>query len=99
MTAKEYFVKYSGPIVHEIEEKKTDCLLKFAQEMVQETITIIAGKTSKEDSCVLGVCRQQCQKFDRIAEMFEETYGHPILKKGSFPIILCRQIPELEGRL
>ena len=48
---------------------------------------------------LIGICKQQCQKFDRIAELFERDYGRRILKKGGFNTTLMKRIPELEGRL
>ena len=68
-------------------------------ELYNETIQLIGNSKSHADSAVIGICKQQCQKFDRIAELFERDYGRRILKKGGFNTTLMKRIPELEGRL
>lgn len=99
MKAKEYYEKYQGLIFIELKSKKVDKILELVAELYNETIQLIENSKSHADSAVIGICKQQCQKFDRIAELFERDYGHRILKKGGFNTTLMKRIPELEGRL
>lgn len=99
MKAKEYFEKYARPIINDFAGRKTDILEAMIAELYNETIDKIQESKSKTDSTVIGICRQQCQKYDRITEMFEDQYGRIILKKDGFKKILVKRIPELEGRI
>lgn len=99
MKAKEYYEKYQSVIVVGLKSKKVDKIQELVAELYDETIQLIANSKSHADSTVIGICRQQCQKFDRIAELFERDYGRRILKKGGFNTTLMKRIPELEGRL
>lgn len=99
MKAKEYYDKYQSIIVVGLKGKKVDKIQELVAELYNETIQLIANSKSHADSAVVGICKQQCQKFDRIAELFERDYGHRILKKGGFNTTLMKRIPELEGRL
>ena len=99
MKAKEYYDKYQSVIVVGLKGKKVDKIQELVAELYNETIQLIANSKSHADSAVVGICKQQCQKFDRIAELFERDYGRRILKKGGFNITLMKRIPELEGRL
>lgn len=99
MKAKEYYEKYQSVIVVGLKGKKVDKIQELVAELYNETIQLIASSKSHADSAVVGVCKQQCQKFDRIAELFERDYGRRILKKGGFNTTLMKRIPELEGRL
>lgn len=99
MKAKEYYDKYQGLIFIELKSKKVDKIQELVAELYNETIQLIGNSKSHSDSAVIGICKQQCQKFDRIAELFERDYGRRILKKGGFNTTLMKRIPELEGRL
>lgn len=99
MKAKEYYDKYQSVIVIGLKGKKVDKIQELVAELYNETIQLIANSKSHADSAVVGICKQQCQKFDRIAELFERDYGRRILKKGGFNTTLMKRIPELEGRL
>lgn len=99
MKAKEYYDKYQSVIVVGLKGKKVDKIQELVAELYNETIQLIANSKSHADSAVIGICKQQCQKFDRIAELFERDYGRRILKKGGFNTTLMKRIPELEGRL
>lgn len=99
MKAKEYYEKYQGIIVADLKGKKVEKIQKLVAELYNETIQLIGNSKSHADSAVIGICKQQCQKFDRIAELFERDYGRRILKKGGFNTTLMKRIPELEGRL
>ena len=99
MKAKEYYEKYQGLIFIELKSKKVDKILELVAELYNETIQLIENSKSHADSAVIGICKQQCHKFDRIAELFERDYGRRILKKGGFNTTLMKRIPELEGRL
>lgn len=99
MKAKEYYDKYQSVIVIGLKGKKVDKIQELVGELYNETIQLIANSKSHADSAVVGICKQQCQKFDRIAELFERDYGRRILKKGGFNTTLMKRIPELEGRL
>ena len=99
MKAKEYYEKYQSVIVVGLKGKKVDKIQELVAELYTETIQLIANSKSHADSAVVGICKQQCQKFDRIAELFERDYGRRILKKGGFNTTLMKRIPELEGRL
>lgn len=99
MKAKEYYDKYQSIIVVGLKGKKVDKIQELVAELYNETIQLIANLKSHADSAVVGICKQQCQKFDRIAELFERDYGRRILKKGGFNTTLMKRIPELEGRL
>ena len=99
MKAKEYYEKYQGIIFTELKNKKVDKIQELVAELYNETIRLIGNSKSHADSAVVGICKQQCQKFDRIAELFERDYGRRILKKGGFNTTLMKRIPELEGRL
>lgn len=99
MKAKEYYKKYQSVIVVGLKGKKVDKIQELVAELYNETIQLIANSKSHADSAVVGICKQQCQKFDRIAELFERDYGRRILKKGGFNTTLMKRIPELEGRL
>ena len=99
MKAKEYYEKYQSVIVVGLKRKKVDKIQELVAELYNETIEQIANSKSHADSAVIGICKQQCQKFDRIAELFERDYGRRILKKGGFNTTLMKRIPELEGRL
>ena len=99
MKAKEYYEKYQSVIVVGLKSKKVNKIQELVAELYDETIQLIANSKSHADSTVIGICRQQCQKFDRIAELFEHDYGRRILKKGGFNTTLMKRIPELEGRL
>lgn len=99
MKAKEYYEKYQSVIVIGLKGKKVDKIQELVAELYNETIQLIANSKSHADSTVVGICKQQCQKFDRIAELFERDYGRRILKKGGFNTTLMKRIPELEGRL
>lgn len=99
MKAKEYYDKYQSVIVVGLKSKKVDKIQELVAELYNETIQLIANSKSHADSAVVGICKQQCQKFDRIAELFERDYGRRILKKGGFNTTLMKRIPELEGRL
>ena len=99
MKAKEYYEKYQSVIVVGLKGKKIDKIQELVAELYNETIQLIANSKSHADSAVVGICKQQCQKFDRIAELFERDYGRRILKKGGFNTTLMKRIPELEGRL
>lgn len=99
MKAKEYYEKYQSVIVVGLKDKKVDKIQELVAELYNETIQLIANSKSHADSAVVSICKQQCQKFDRIAELFERDYGRRILKKGGFNTTLMKRIPELEGRL
>ena len=99
MKAKEYYDKYQSVIIVGLKGKKVDKIQELVAELYNETIQLIANSKSHADSAVVGICKQQCQKFDRIAELFERDYGRRILKKGRFNTTLMKRIPELEGRL
>mgnify|MGYP004663154815 CR=1 FL=1 len=99
MKAKEYYEKYSWPIINDFANKKTELVQALVAELYNETIQLIGNSKSHADSAVIGICKQQCQKFDRIAELFERDFGRKILKKGGFNTTLMKRIPELEGRL
>ena len=99
MKAKEYYEKYQSVIVVGLKGKKVDKIQELVAELYNETIQLIASSKSHANSAVVGICKQQCQKFDRIAELFERDYGRRILKKGGFNTTLMKRIPELEGRL
>ena len=99
MKAKEYYEKYQGIIFADLKNKKVDKIQALVAELYNETIAKIEASKSHADSAVIGICKQQCQKFDRIAELFERDYGRRILKKGGFNTTLMKRIPELEGRL
>jgi hypothetical protein len=99
MKAKEYYEKYQSVIVVGLKGKKVDKIQELVAELYNETIQLIGNSKSHADSAVIGICKQQCQKFDRIAELFERDYGRRILKKGGFNTTLMKRIPELEGRL
>lgn len=99
MKAKEYYEKYQSVIVVGLKGKKVDKIQELVAELYNETIQLIANSKSHADSAVVGICKQQCQKFDRIAELFERDYGRRILKKGGFNTTLMKRIPELEDRL
>lgn len=99
MKAKEYYDKYQSVIVVGLKGKKVDKIQELVAELYNETIQLIANSKSHADSAVVGICKQQCQKFDRIAELFERDYGRRILKKGGFNTTLMKRIPELEDRL
>lgn len=99
MKAKEYYEKYQSVIVVGLKGKKVDKIQELVAELYNETIQLIGNSKSHADSTVIGICKQQCQKFDRIAELFERDYGRRILKKGGFNTTLMKRIPELEGRL
>lgn len=99
MKAKEYYDKYQSVIVVGLKGKKVDKIQELVAELYNETIQLIANSKSHADSAIVGICKQQCQKFDRIAELFERDYGRRILKKGGFNTTLMKRIPELEGRL
>ena len=99
MKAKEYYDKYQSVIVVGLKGKKVDKIQELVAELYNETIQLIGNSKSHADSAVIGICKQQCQKFDRFAELFERDYGRRILKKGGFNTTLMKRIPELEGRL
>ena len=99
MKAKGYYEKYQGIIVADLKGKKVEKIQELVAELYNETIQLIGNSKSHADSAVIGICKQQCQKFDRIAELFERDYGRRILKKGGFNTTLMKRIPELEGRL
>ena len=99
MKAKEYYDKYQSVIVVGLKGKKVEKIQELVAELYNETIQLIGNSKSHADSAVIGICKQQCQKFDRIAELFERDYGRRILKKGGFNTTLMKRIPELEGRL
>ena len=99
MKAKEYYEKYQSVIVVGLKGKKVEKIQELVAELYNETIQLIGNSKSHADSAVVGICKQQCQKFDRIAELFERDYGRRILKKGGFNTTLMKRIPELEGRL
>lgn len=99
MKAKEYYEKYQSVIIVGLKGKKVDKIQELVAELYNETIQLIGDSKSHADSAVIGICKQQCQKFDRIAELFERDYGRRILKKGGFNTTLMKRIPELEGRL
>ena len=99
MKAKEYYEKYQSVIVVGLKGKKVDKIQELVAELYNETIQLIANSKSHANSAVVGICKQQCQKFDRIAELFERDYGRRILKKGGFNTTLMKRIPELEGKL
>lgn len=99
MKAREYYEKYKRPIINDFANKRTELVQALVADLYNETIDRIDHLKSHADSAVIGVCKQQCQKFDRIAELFEAEYGRRILKKGGFNTTLMKRIPELEGRL
>lgn len=99
MKAKEYYEKYKRPIINDFASKKINLVQALVAELYNETIQLIGNSKSHADSAVIGICKQQCQKFDRIAELFERDYGRKILKKGGFNTTLMKRIPELEGKL
>lgn len=99
MKAKEYYEKYQSVIIVGLKGKKVDKIQELVAELYNETIQLIGNSKSHADSTVIGIFKQQCQKFDRIAELFERDYGRRILKKGGFNTTLMKRIPELEGRL
>lgn len=99
MKAKEYYEKYQNLIFIELKNKKVDKIQELVAELYNETIQLIGNSKSHANSAVVGICKQQCQKFDRIAELFERDYGRRILKKGGFNTTLMKRIPELEGKL
>lgn len=99
MKAKEYYEKYQSIIIIELRNKNVEVIQELVAELYNETIQLIGNSKSHADSAVIGICKQQCQKFDRIAELFERDYGRRILKKGGFNTTLMKRIPELEGRL
>ena len=67
MKAKEYYEKYSWPIINDFANKKTELVQALVAELYNETIQLIGNSKSHADSAVIGICKQQCQKFDRIA--------------------------------
>ena len=99
MKAKEYYEKYQGLIFIELKSKKVDKIQELVAELYNETIQLIASSKSHANSAVVGICKQQCQKVDRIAELFGRDDGRRILKRGGVNTTLMKRIPELEGRL
>lgn len=99
MKAKEYYEKYQSVIITELKNKKLDMIQELVAELYNETIQLIANSKSHSDSTVIGICKQQCQKYNRIASLFQHNYGRPVLRMNAFNKVLVRHIPELEGRL
>lgn len=99
MKAKEYYEKYQSVIITELKSKKVGMIQELVAELYNETIQLIANSKSYADSTVVGICRQQCQKYNRIASLFQHNYGRPVLRMNAFEKVLIRHIPELEGRL
>ena len=103
MKAKEYFEKYEGDIIKEAmsgdakgDGPSAKMLIEFTKEMKQ----IIEARHVRIDRGVIHVIREQNQKWNAVANLFEKKYGVSPIKRDGFYKVMQKEIgglPNING--
>lgn len=84
MKAKEYFEKYFTDLDSISAEEIYNRLRAFLKAMNEESRDIANMRHVKLDSGVLGVLREQSNKWNAVGRLIEKKYGAPLLKQDGF---------------
>lgn len=84
MKAKEYFEQYHEEIYNELVTGGTKNLTKLLVALLHETIDICEKRHVKFDRGAQAVAKEQNDKWNAIANLFEKKYGAVILKQNGF---------------
>lgn len=87
MKAKEYFEKYDQDIWTEWQDQemhRDGPMAKLYIEMSSELRKIMDVRQVNSDSGMLGVLREQNQKWNAILNLFEKKYGKSPISRNGF---------------
>lgn len=99
MKAKEYFDKYSKQIVEEDKRDEAATIRKMYMDFVSEMKSMIESRHVKTDNGVIGIIREQNQKWNSIVNMFQAEYTFSPIARNGFAGAIGEQIPETKERL
>lgn len=98
MRAKEYFDQYHEGIYNETANTGgTENLTNLLKELLKEVIDICEKRNVKFDRGANAVIKEQNDKWNAIAGLFEKKYGVEVLKRNGFQIWLDYQMKQEMG--
>lgn len=84
MKAKEYFEKYHEGLYEEYQTGERKHLSNLLTEMLREATDILEKRKVKFDRGLMGVIKEQNDKWNAIVNLLEKKYGVLILKRDGF---------------
>lgn len=98
MKAREYFANYYDAIIKEVSGgTENKALSRLLIAMLDETIDICEDRHIRLMTGMQNVIREQNNKWNTIANMFERRYGSPVLKKDGFSAWIGKRLSEKLG--
>lgn len=94
MKAKEYFEKYEERIMKKNAET-VEAIREMVDEFLAEAEKLIEERHVKLVSGLVGVYKQQNQKWNALCEMFIKKHGTSVLKRDALKFFVIEQVPEL----
>ena len=95
MKAKEYYAKFRDDLIKEFKEGAgATVTTRLVHEMLDEAIKINEARGGKTYAAIEAAFREQNQKWNALASMFEKEFGYPILKRNALAAYIDRIMPE-----
>lgn len=99
MKAEEYYNKFSKEIIKAYEQDNSQPVINLLTEMLEEGQEIMKSRNVRMDRATVSVIKEQNQKWNKIARMFEKEYGFsPIARDGLLKYEISK-IPEIKDYL
>ena len=108
MKAKQYAEKFLNEIseiqknnknLDVMTEEVNNAAVRILHEFVQEVKELVFSRNSTSDSCLLGVFKQQSDKWRAFSIRVNKELPYPILKEDGFKEYVIFRIPHLEGKI
>ena len=99
MKAEEYYNKFSKDIIEAYEQDNSQPVINLLTEMLEEGQEIMKSRNVRMDKAAVSVIKEQNQKWNKLARMFEKEYGFsPIVRDGLLKYEISK-IPEIKDHL
>ena len=99
MKAEEYYNKFSKEIIEAYEQDNSQPVINLLTEMLEEGQEIMKSRNVRMDKAAVSVIKEQNQKWNKLARMFEKEYGFsPIGRDGLLKYEISK-IPEIKDHL
>lgn len=99
MKAKEYFEKYKDQISSEDKETALKGTSDLVFDLFNEIDILRKNRGVKTDRGFVAIAKEENQKWNAIAALFEKEYGNSMLIRNGFNKFMISKIPELAKSL
>ena len=94
MKAKDYFEKYEERIMKGNNDS-CEAVEEMLEEFGDETEKLIDDRHIKLVGGMVGVMKEQNQKWNALCNLFAKKYGASVLKRDALKIMWIKNIPDL----